>query len=966
MTAWMNHVGVAVNGREANVQCNVSVEGDNRRLNILEMELREIDWEKNGAPLIVTLVLPLVIGVILLLKCILNHCCVRRTTTKSTLHRQLPDLPQVPNLQALHPPRRSSSVLSHDGNSELYATVGEVPNIPNPNIPQSSGPDGRSYYNGKSVASHTSSSRGTTPGTSGTSKNNVGSSKSEPTPSSDSETYTLNHPYAKLKRSVGEHPYARVRTASVGGDEETDTDNYDTPHPYAQTGRNLNRNSQPPGNGQANARGEGDSASAHQQNILSSTSANVGDVNRQPGNPIPPRRAGRQWRRSSNPQAQDNQPQHFSGDSQDSRGYTSISVREPLSNIIANRNEVPHTRSYDSHYATVSDDSEEMYAAIEDPEGNYMRISGEDGEPGGRHWHGAPGIASPIPERREANSPLPPPPPVPPLASPPEMSPTGPLTTDQSQQGNQTSVPNPAPPLYAQVTKKSKKGKAPVTPTSSINASSSQNNNSVSNFTNEVTSINPSSPLPSSSQNPVSATSSTSTNKSRHAIPESSIPILSPIEPSVSEPRRWSKADISYSEFEVVREPMYSTSIAASLGGSARGRRKSPDSSMYQITDKKPINAISSEKMSSKKHKVPDVLDEDNYNVIPEPVPVARSSREGSSKNRKVSSNSNNYQEILDTYQSTNAYQEIDRKEPSDYYQEIGARLASEQNGGEGSSNLYQEIEKKQVVHTTTTTEIEDDEDLNDEFYETVKPASVSSKPKYLTSPSHSQGSVTSLDRKHGYEKLKKKGSGPPTVVIIASDDDDDDEEEDENKNEDSMYERVKYPPYERLKESRDDLHELPPDDDNFDRNFYEDIGYSRVKPKSKKPSATVLSTTESNKDLPRSDDALDNQNPKDASTSFSNSSNNNPYGLEVDSAEVSNLDQLYARVDKTKKKKHAKIIEASCSTTTSTTSTLVNTEISVTRMVESGETKSDVTGDTPKACIVLRSDRDDNSIEYI
>uniref|UniRef100_A0A1B6BYN3 Uncharacterized protein n=1 Tax=Clastoptera arizonana TaxID=38151 RepID=A0A1B6BYN3_9HEMI len=65
------------------------------------------------------------------------------------------------------------------------------------------------------------------------------------------------------------------------------------------------------------------------------------------------------------------QPQHFSGDSQDSsKGYTSISVREPLASI---RGEVNRRKELvDSHYATVSDDSDEMYAAIDDPnQSNY-------------------------------------------------------------------------------------------------------------------------------------------------------------------------------------------------------------------------------------------------------------------------------------------------------------------------------------------------------------------------------------------------------------------------------------------------------------------------------------------------------------------------------------------------------------------------------------------------------------------
>ncbi|XP_017849816.2 uncharacterized protein LOC108604742 isoform X1 [Drosophila busckii] len=74
--------------------------------------------------------------------------------------------------------------------------------------------------------------------------------------------------------------------------------------------------------------------------------------------------------------------QHFSGDSQDSsKGYTSISVREPLANILAQQptskltaRTATLTRDVnDSHYATVSDDSDETYAAIEDPNNRHMQ-----------------------------------------------------------------------------------------------------------------------------------------------------------------------------------------------------------------------------------------------------------------------------------------------------------------------------------------------------------------------------------------------------------------------------------------------------------------------------------------------------------------------------------------------------------------------------------------------------------------
>ncbi|XP_014614125.1 PREDICTED: uncharacterized protein LOC106792305 isoform X2 [Polistes canadensis] len=68
--------------------------------------------------------------------------------------------------------------------------------------------------------------------------------------------------------------------------------------------------------------------------------------------------------------------QHFSGDSQDSKGYTSISVREPLANILAQtkasyQQHQPTRLPIDPHYATVSDDSDEMYAAIDEQEKIY-------------------------------------------------------------------------------------------------------------------------------------------------------------------------------------------------------------------------------------------------------------------------------------------------------------------------------------------------------------------------------------------------------------------------------------------------------------------------------------------------------------------------------------------------------------------------------------------------------------------
>ncbi|XP_030761921.1 uncharacterized protein LOC115886770 isoform X2 [Sitophilus oryzae] len=60
---------------------------------------------------------------------------------------------------------------------------------------------------------------------------------------------------------------------------------------------------------------------------------------------------------------------NFSGDSQDSsKGYTSITVREPLANILAQTKEInKEKRGLDVNYSTVSDDSDDVYTTIPDP-----------------------------------------------------------------------------------------------------------------------------------------------------------------------------------------------------------------------------------------------------------------------------------------------------------------------------------------------------------------------------------------------------------------------------------------------------------------------------------------------------------------------------------------------------------------------------------------------------------------------
>ncbi|KAF5275872.1 hypothetical protein FQR65_LT04111 [Abscondita terminalis] len=156
---------------------------------------------------------------------------------------------------------------------------------------------------------------------------------------------------------------------------------------------------------------------------------------------------------------------NFSGDSQDSsKGYTSISVREPLENIRAQTKGLNKTSTdIDPHYSTVSDDSDDVYTTIQDPNVIYtsesetyaqiqpplpnasvevtnnaaegsprersstssdqvdvgLRSSVSENKKNGICAHSrqessssVSNVGSPKPEKRQANSPLPPPPPL--------------------------------------------------------------------------------------------------------------------------------------------------------------------------------------------------------------------------------------------------------------------------------------------------------------------------------------------------------------------------------------------------------------------------------------------------------------------------------------------------------------------------------------------------------------------------
>jgi hypothetical protein len=413
-------------------------------------------------------------------------------------------------------------------------------------------------------------------------------------------------------------------------------------------------------------------------------------------------------------------------------------------------------------------------------------------------------VASPIPERREANSPLPPVPAVPPpselsAATAPPLSPV--LAT----------VPPQTPPVYAQVTKKSKKNKAPVTPTTS--------NASISSQTFGKEQPLPENPIPGPSSIITSSTSNPSQqhshshhrhhrSKSRTLMDNSNL-----LESNISEHRRWSKADISYSEFEIVREP------SIPINGDVK---KSPIA--LSLSSERQHGPVSPRDSIAIRQSIPqEIVDEDNYNLISDKIDGRGSSR-GRNSSGRTRMDSDNYQEIEPI---SNTYQEIGGKEPTDHYQEIGAGLSSTHataNGGiedDNGSGLYQEIRKNDIDDY--------EEEEEDQFYEKVRPST-----QTLSVPAQS----LSTGRKHGYEKIKRKVKPPSPSrkeKVAAASDEDDEEDEEGRAEEDLMYEKVKYPPYERLKESRSDLAvDASLDDEDEGNNFYEHIGYSRVKPKNK------------------------------------------------------------------------------------------------------------------------------------
>lgn len=270
-----------------------------------KLEIMEISWTIGISALAIVIMISLIS---------LCFFC-KRKTPKSTNppHRSLPDIPSIPTNEAC------------DNNSELYATVGDKVQDKS----DGKGPETQKHSN---LSQHSSISQADDP-------------------SSPYAQVRSPHAYDKLKRV--EHPYAQVVQPGTKGsiaqvvlendDDEDENENsiMEDPISHRDSSQNL----------------------LNSENIPAA-SAIAGRISASQELPYmtPP---------IVQPPAMQ---QHFSGDSQDSKGYTSISVREPLANIRAQTNQ--HQQNVerrrrdremnDSHYATVSDDSDEMYAAIED------------------------------------------------------------------------------------------------------------------------------------------------------------------------------------------------------------------------------------------------------------------------------------------------------------------------------------------------------------------------------------------------------------------------------------------------------------------------------------------------------------------------------------------------------------------------------------------------------------------------
>lgn len=280
-----------------------------------------------------------------------------------------------------------------------------------------------------------------------------------------------NHPYAHVKLPKKDHPYAKV-IRDDSEDPETDTDNYDDPKAITKE-KSPGWSSEggyepaPPVPEKRFDLEEEKTQGAAAPDHMMSSSVTSASSEKGPASPRSPHLSARPAASGSTPSptspapsqsasteiqaalaisgrtpANEEMPymtpplhhagieissqQNFSGDSQDSRGYTSISVREPLAAIkaqtqAANANQTAGGQpgEGEGYYMTVSDDSaDEMYACI---------------------YEGNRGVGSETYAQIEPRST--PPPPPPPMPSPPHAPSTpSPLSTRGESQ------PPPAPP----------------------------------------------------------------------------------------------------------------------------------------------------------------------------------------------------------------------------------------------------------------------------------------------------------------------------------------------------------------------------------------------------------------------------------------------------------------------------------------------------------------------------------------
>ncbi|XP_050536369.1 uncharacterized protein LOC126902803 isoform X2 [Daktulosphaira vitifoliae] len=238
--------------------------------------------------------------------------------TLSSATRSLPDLP-------VETPRGSDAVATAvwyggDTNSELYATVEENKN--------ENKADSLKY------------------------KNNILSPSSDENASKSECVYACvkkENPYDKL---LQEHPYAKV-----GVNNQNNQANNSQRIEKSSSSESIDMD--------VVDRGIPDQDIAAASVIAGDESASVNIPYMTP--PIGP---------TENPLNEQIRQGHYSGDSHDSSRYTSISVREPLSRIMTNIQN-GNGISTDSHYAFVSDDSDEMYAAIIDPTNNVYTSGSE-------------------------------------------------------------------------------------------------------------------------------------------------------------------------------------------------------------------------------------------------------------------------------------------------------------------------------------------------------------------------------------------------------------------------------------------------------------------------------------------------------------------------------------------------------------------------------------------------------------